>query len=304
MNNQKIIIDTDPGKDDVLALMLAYLSRKFDIQAITTVAGNATIQDVTNNARFTLDLLGSSAPLYSGAAKPLRRRLQTGRVMGDSGLGGIHVPKKEPLNGLAISKIREIIRANPGEITILAIGPLTNIAKAFQEDPKLPSLLKNIVIMGGSLGKGNTNRVAEFNFFTDPDSASIVFQSNVEKVLIPLDLCYTVPFLLRDFKQLKETSYFRMIWKLVDSFIEYLSLYEGQQGAIIYDALAVYYALKPTAFVLEPLDILIETQGELTRGMCVIEARSYIQKNPNVLVAMDVNRQQFKTDFFNILKNQ
>jgi inosine-uridine nucleoside N-ribohydrolase len=208
MGKRKIIVDTDPGHDDALALMFLERSRLFDICAISTVAGNSIIQNTTNNARYILDLLNSRIPLFSGAAFPLKRELIQASVHGENGLAGTVIKKQEPLSGNAPDKIIEIVKENPNQITVLALGPLTNLARAFQKDPSIIPLIQAVVIMGGAIAvPGNKNRVAEFNIFVDPDAADIVFRSKTQKTLIPLDACNHIFLSLEDFDMLKENSW-------------------------------------------------------------------------------------------------
>src|SRR3989339_812259 len=193
MKKRKIIIDTDPGHDDALAIMLIEKSELFDVQAITTNAGNSTIQNTTNNARYVLDLIGSTTPLYSGAATPLKRALIQAEVHGEGGLAGAVITKQEPLTGSAVDQIIDIVKRDPGQISILTLGPLTNIAEALIKDSSLASEIQEVVMMGGAIAvPGNKNRVAEFNIFVDPDAADIVFRAPVKKVLVPLDACNDV----------------------------------------------------------------------------------------------------------------
>jgi inosine-uridine nucleoside N-ribohydrolase len=148
IDKKQIIIDTDSGHDDALAILLLEKCKLFNIKAITTVAGNSTIKNTTNNARYILDLIDSKTPIYSGARKPLKRELITAVVHGESGLAGAVVTRQEKLTNNASKKIIEIVRANPHNISIITIGPQTNIAEAFINDPELPSLIKEVVIMG------------------------------------------------------------------------------------------------------------------------------------------------------------
>lgn len=300
---RKIIIDTDPGKDDVLAIMLASLSERFDILAITTVAGNCDIQNATNNAGFVIDLLGKKIPLYSGEQKPLTRELVIGNVMGKKGLDGAAVEKQQLLSNDAGAQIREIVRSNPNQVTIVAIGPQTNIANALQCDPDIEPLIQEIVMMAGSIDvPGNKNRVAEFNVFVDPEAADIVLRSTVPKTMIPLDVCYQVPIYLQEFEAIRSSKFGETIYQLMLPYIQAMARYEGQRGAIMYDALAIYYLMNPAAFTMIPMDIQIETKGDLTRGMCVVERRKYIEKKENVHVAMSVIGEMFKGDFLQMLK--
>ena len=298
-----IVIDTDPGHDDALAIMLLEKSGLFDIKAITIVAGNSTIQNVTNNARYILDLVGSKAPLYSGASKPLNRELVQAVVHGEGGLEGVTIIGQEPLTNNAVDKIISIIRENPGGISIVVIGPQTNIAQAFIQDPELPSLIKQLVIMGGAITvPGNKNRVAEFNIFVDPEAADIVFKSSVKKVLIPLDVCNEIILQMSDFEQLKGAKLYEPLLKMMDKYINGLMVGEKVSGALMYDPLASYYLVNPEAYTIEPMDIQIETLSELTRGMTIAERRTWGTKNPNVDVVTRIDEKAFKKDFIEILK--
>ena len=304
MEKSKIIIDTDPGHDDALAIMLLEKSGLFDIRAITTVAGNSSIENVTNNARYILDLIDCKAPLYSGASKPLNRELVRAVVHGEGGLEGALITIQEPLTGNAIEKIISIVRENPQEISIVVIGPQTNIAQAFIKDPKLPSLIKQLVIMGGAIVvPGNKNRVAEFNIFVDPEAADIVFKADVKKILIPLDVCNEIVLQIADFEQLMGSKLYEPILKMMDKYIHGLMVGEKISGALMYDPLAAYYLINPCAYDLEPMDIKIETVSELTRGMTVAERRTWGEKNPNVFVAKSADGSAFTKDFLKILKS-
>jgi len=202
---RKIIIDTDPGHDDAMAIMLAVKSDVFNIMAITTVSGNSTIENTTRNARFILQVLGTEdITVYSGAEKPLKQDLIQAVVHGKSGLEGIDPTNSAKLTNNAVEKIISIIKENPEEVTIVTLGPLTNIASAIQKDPSTMKKVKEIVTMGGAINvAGNKNRVAEFNVFVDPDAAKIVFDFPVKKTLVPLDACNHVQLSLQDFKAIK-----------------------------------------------------------------------------------------------------
>ena len=302
-NKLPIIIDTDPGHDDALAILLLEKSNQFDIKAITTVAGNSTIQNVTNNARYVLDLIDSKTPIYSGADKPKSRELVEAVVHGKDGLGGATIAIKEPLTGNAVEKIISIVRKNPGEMSIVVIGPQTNIAQAFVKDPELPSLIKQLVIMGGAIAvPGNKNRVAEFNIFVDPEAADIVFNAPVRKILVPLDICNKIILQMSDFEKLKGSPLYKPLSKMIKRYISGLMSGEKVSGALMYDPLAAYYLVNPSAYILEPMDIKIETTSELTRGMTVAERRIWGDKKTNVEVVTRVDSDAFVRDFIEILK--
>lgn len=303
IDKRKIIFDTDPGHDDALALMLLVKSGLFDIKAVTTVAGNTDVQQTTNNARFLLDLLKVDIPLFSGADKPLKRELVKANVHGKGGLAGADVKKVEKLNGLAVDKIIEIVRENPGDVSLVVVGPETNIATAFLRDPKLPSLIKEVVIMGGAIEvPGNKNRVAEFNIFVDPEAAKIVFDAPVRKILVPLDRCNEIPLFLEDFDRLKGSDLHKPIMSMMKHFIKGIAKFEGVEGALVYDALAAYYLVNPKAYKLEKMDVRIEVKGELTRGMSVVDRRTWGEKEPNLEVVVGIDRDRFVKDFIEILR--
>lgn len=304
MNKRPIlIIDTDPGHDDALAILLAIKSNRFDIKGITTVAGNSTIQKVTNNARYILDLVNSSIPIFSGSKKPLKKRLILANVHGKSGLDGASITKIEELNNLAIDSIIRIIRTNPKKVIVVCIGPETNLARAILKDPQLPKLIKEVVIMGGAINvPGNKSRVAEFNLFVDPEAAKIVFDAPVKKILVPLDICNGIPLFLSDFQRI-EGDFKKPIISMMKKFIKGIEKFENFKGALVYDALATYYLINPKAYTLKPMDIQIETKGELTSGMCVVDKRGWSNKKANVNVVVKIDKKRFVTDFTKILSD-
>ncbi len=298
-----LIIDTDPGLDDALAIMLAVKSGIFDIKAVTTVSGNSTIENTTRNARYLLKLLKrEEIPVYSGSEYPLVKPLIQAVVHGESGLAGID-PKNEPvLNGLAVEKILEIVRENQ-EVTLVTLGPLTNIAKAITKDPECMKKIKEIVIMGGAIKVcGNKNRVAEFNVFVDPEAAEIVFNFPVKKTLVPLDACNKVELQLDDFEQLRESELYSPVMAMMRPYIEGIFKAEGIKAAIMYDPLTVYYLINKEACTIKNYDLRVECKGELTRGMTVPELRLSSQKDENISVVEEINEESFRKDFFDILR--
>lgn len=188
---RKVIIDTDTATDDAIAIIMALKYNDFDVKAITTVAGNVDLKQATQNALYTVELCNKNIPVYKGSAGPLKRKLETSKFFhGKDGLGdtGPYIPKLKEQKENAINKIVSLINANPNEIEIIAIGPLTNIAKVFDKDPSTINKLKSLYIMGGiGEGKGNITHHAEFNFWVDPDAADVVLNSNIKIHLIAWD---------------------------------------------------------------------------------------------------------------------
>lgn len=304
MLKPKIIIDTDPGHDDALAIMLLVKSGDVDIQAITTIAGNSNIQNVTNNARYLVDLLDLKIPIYSGSDKPLVKDLVMANVHGKSGLDGVDVLKKEKLNNLAVAKIAEIVNKNPNQVSIVLIGAETNFAKCLIQNPDLANKVKELVIMGGAINvPGNKSRVAEFNIFVDPDAAKIVFDSPIPKILIPLDVCNEIVLFLSDFEKIKGKLRLPIL-SMMEKFIKGIEKFEMSKGALVYDALAAYYLINPGAYTLEDCDIRIETKGEFTSGMTVIDQTRWGEKNMNVKLVTKIDRNKFTEDFIKILSKK
>ena len=187
----RVIIDTDPGVDDALALLLAMRSPELKIEGITPVAGNVPLELGLPNALRMVEIAGrTDIPVAPGAKAPLLRRLVTAKYAhGENGLGGavFPEPKTKPIAEPAAEFIRRIVRKYPGEVTLIPIGPLTNIATALKLDSELAGMVKGIVLMGGSLSGGNITPAAEFNIYVDPEAARIVFQSGVPITMVGLD---------------------------------------------------------------------------------------------------------------------
>jgi len=300
-----IIIDADPGHDDALAIMLAIKSNFFDVKAITTVAGNSSIENTTRNARYILKLLNrEDIPVFSGADKPLERDLVKAVVHGESGLEGLD-PKNEPnLTGDAVDKILSMIENSNEKITLVTLGPLTNIAEAIKKNSDIMSKLKEIVIMGGAIRvPGNKNRVAEFNIFVDPEAANIVFNFSVKKTLVPLDACNHVKLTVEDFEQIQNNALREPILSMVKPYIENISADEGVKAALMYDPLTVYSLIKPNVCRGKSYNVLVETKGELTRGMTVADLRIIAKDIPNIYVIEMIPENDFKKDFISYLRD-
>jgi len=300
---QEIIIDTDPGVDDVLALILAIKSGLFKIHAITTVAGNVDIENTTRNARFILNLLKrEDIPVYSGAVKPLERDLIQSIVHGKGGLGGLNPQNEANLTHDAVEQILSIIENNPHEITLLTLGPLTNAAKAIKKNSAVMSKLKEIVIMGGAIKvPGNANRVAEFNIFVDPEAADIVFKFPIKKTLVPLDACNHVKMSLSDFERIKNPLLRESIIFMMHTYIKKTFEELEIEAAFMYDPLTVYSLISPSACKKEEYNVCVETKGKHTRGMTVAELRKAKREPPNVTVIETISEKEFKEDFIKYL---
>lgn len=268
---QKLIIDTDPGIDDALALLLALSAKsELEVEAITTVNGNVGVDQVTKNVFRILDVAGrSDIPVYKGNGKPLMRENDNCEEFhGDDGLGNLgfkEVPgtvKEEHAVDFLIRKVRE----EKGEITLVPIGPLTNIAQAVQKDPEFAKNVKEVVIMGGAEHGGNMSPHAEFNFWTDPEAAKIVFQAGFERVtMVGLDATNYV-FLsptLRELLYLINTPVSRFIHKITRVYADGHWEIEKKLGCELCDVLTIAYLLDRN--VVEKVDAFVDVE---TSGLC------------------------------------
>lgn len=277
---RSIIIDCDPGLDDAVAIFLAAGTPSLDIRAITTVSGNQTVEKVTQNALGLAALAGlSHIPIAAGCDRPLvRPAVHADAIHGETGLGAVVLPHHDltvdPRHGVDVI-IEEIMAAEPGEITIAAIGPLTNLAVALQKEPAIVERVREVVVMGGSLGKGNYTPAAEFNFYADPEAAKVVLEAGWPVVMIGLTLTHqalivpdVVSRLLGAGSELTDT-----LDQLFISYNEACAMFE-EEAAAMHDACAIAYCIDPSVMDCEqmPLSVIIDDGAELGRSIVVEEA--------------------------------
>ncbi|HCC83863.1 TPA: nucleoside hydrolase [Candidatus Uhrbacteria bacterium] len=299
-------IDTDPGNDDMMAILLLAQNSLVNILGVSTVFGNTSLPKVTRNAKFILDLAKrNDIPLFAGAEQPLIRDQICADIHGESGLDGVTLVEEDLM--VADKAQEAIIKALEDAeepITILALGPLTNIAKLFTTRPDLISRVQRLVIMGGAITvPGNKNRVAEFNVFCDPEAAESVFNTIIPKTLIPLDPCTSVVLTDRDIASLPNRTVGTTLKRILKPYIENICIFEGVQGALMYDPIAAYYLLNPAAFTTVPMDVRVETSSKgLTYGMTVAERRIIAERVFNMDVVTEVDAKQFISAFLAAIK--
>lgn len=268
----RVIIDTDPGVDDALALLLAMRSRELEIEAITPVAGNVPLGLTLPNALRMVEVAGrTDIPVAAGAKAPLLRRLVTAEYAhGENGLGGaiFPEPKTKPVPVSAPEIIRQIVRAHPGEVTLLTIGPLTNVAEALQADPELAGMIRGLVMMGGSLSGGNITPAAEFNVYVDPEAARIVFHSGIPLTMVGLDVTRKTSLREEHVRELEsgQNAVSQAAAQIARKAIEHKREEGFVVGPNMHDSLAVAGFLNPSLLTLENYFIDVETFGELTAG--------------------------------------
>jgi len=314
---KRVIIDTDPGIDDALALFLALQSPELTVEAITTVAGNTRVEDCTRNVFLILDLLAPEPrPVVArGAARPLECELRPALdVHGEDGLGGIFRhrnpdglpryprPRQSPVTVEAADLILELVRRYPGEITLITLGPLTNIAQALRRDRKTMEKVSRIISMGGAvLVPGNTSATAEFNIATDPEAARIVLGSGLPLTLIPLDVTERVRLsgdALRTWVEPLADPPAQFLLDCTAHLIAFSEKWEGFAGITLHDPLTVGVAIDPNLVKTRPLFVQVETRGEITTGMTVADRRPFrAEGQPNVEVALDVDADRFLSLF-------
>lgn len=274
---RRIIIDSDPGVDDAIAILLALRSPELKVEALTAVSGNVPLALTLPNALRMMEVAGrTDIPVAAGAATPLVRRLVTASyVHGNNGLGGAEFPepKLKPAAEPATELIRRLVHDNPGEITIVAIGPLTNVALTLKSDATVAKNIKEIVMMGGSLSHGNITPSAEFNFYVDPEAARVVFDSGVPLTMVGLDVTERVRIGKEQIAVLESGSnpISQAAAKILRSAIEHVSQGRGSvQGKMtMHDALTVAHLLDPSILTLKDYYVQIETAGELSAGESV-----------------------------------
>ncbi|MBI3586254.1 MAG: nucleoside hydrolase [Ignavibacteriales bacterium] len=298
-----VLIDTDTGVDDALALIVALHSPELSVKAITTVAGNVEVQKCTRNVLLLLELLKvKDRPLVAqGATKPLRQKLVTApEVHGKDGLGGISF-KKSTTRKTSLTAVETILDACNTwgkKLTIVAIGPLTNLAQAWKKDSKSLRKVGRIVSMGGVFRvPGNTGPVAEFNYFVDPDAAHVLFNTGLPITVVPLDLTHQIVLMRREMEYRAKRRASRLtstILRLTKFYMQYHKKIDGFYGAYVHDPIAVAVAIDPTLVQTQNMHVDVETEGQYTRGMTVADFRKTSRHGEQTVdVALTINRERF-----------
>lgn len=310
-----IVIDCDPGHDDAMAILWALASPNLEIKAVTTVAGNQTLEKVSNNAiRVLTKAKRYNIPVALGAKAPLIRKLVIGGelVHGDSGLEGPELPP----NGFSVSNLsalklfEKILEESKEKITFVGIGPLTNIAQLLITRPDLKNKIEEIYIMGGGT-IGNWTPAAEYNIFADPEAAKVVFNSSLPIIMAGLDVTQKA-YITREENEIlraqgNEISVF--VAELIDYFSRYHYEVEGFPGCTLHDPCAIAALVHPELFESVQCNVDVEVTGELTRGMTVVDTIDYQQKlfglevDHNTKFLKNVHREKFVKEFFKAMKS-
>jgi purine nucleosidase len=292
---RRIVIDCDPGHDDAVALLLAAGDPTVDLVAITTVAGNQTLGHVTHNARMVATIAGlHDVPIVAGSVHPLMRELRTApEIHGESGLDGpAPIEPTVPLTiGHGAQFLAEAILADPGRVTLVPTGPLTNVALALRMYPEIEEVVERVVLMGGSYTRGNTTPAAEFNIYVDPEAAQAVFSAAWDVTMIGLDVTHLALYTPDVAERLAaiDTHAARWMTELLTFFGETYRT-SGRMGSPpIHDAVAVASVIDPSLVTTRDGHVEVETDGRLTRGMTVVDFAADEPRH-HVGVDLDVNR--------------
>ncbi len=305
----RMILDVDTGIDDALALMLALKRPGITLEAVTTVFGNIDVEAATRNTLQMLDVAGRpDIPVAAGAARSLTRPFvrKASHIHGANGIGEVVLPppSRTPVAEAAADLIIRLAREHPGEITLVPVGPMTNVGLALMKAPQTAQLLDRIVLMGGSLFHpgvpGIPSPMADANFWNDPEAARIIFQSGARVTMVGMDVTMKTLFtaaMMDDLERRGDAG----TRAVVQASRYYLAAYQAQYpditGCALHDPLAVAVAELPDLVTTEPMQCDVECMGEITRGQVVADRRRTGRTVPNVDVCVDVDVPRFMALF-------
>lgn len=297
---KKILFDTDPGIDDACAILLALASPELSVEGLSVVHGNCSLEQGTRNALSVLELANASQiPVAKGCKLPLvQPSLLAPETHGDSGLGYAQLPepRARPIGQHAIDFLIEKILSSPGEITLVAIGPLTNVALAIRQEPRIVEAVKELIIMGGAIRhEGNTTALAEFNTFVDPHAAHIVYHSGIPITLVPLDVTYQCILTPGDVRRLQEidSPITKFVADATRFYMEFHDEFQKIEGCVINDPLALALTFAPELCTCQELPVDVDLSGGISMGKTVADFYNYGKKAANMKVALGVRARDF-----------
>ena len=311
MPARQIVLDCDPGHDDAIAIMLAVADPSIDLLAVTTVAGNVTLDHTTRNALWVLDMVQRpDIPVAAGRDRPRVRELSTAAVMhGETGLAGPlpSKPSRAALDVPAIELVEQVLLDADEPVTLVATGPLTNMADVVERLPHLRSRIRELVIMGGAVDLGNWTPAAEFNMWVDPHAAAIVFDAArppgqgeaadaIALTMVGLEVTHRAWLADEHADQLRDTGVAgRFVAELLDHFVGFHQRQFGWEGGPIHDAVTIAHLIDPTLLTTLPMNVQIETESPLCIGRTVADRWSVTGLPANAAVGLDIDRNRFVT---------
>lgn len=296
--SRSVVFDTDPGHDDAIALLMAAAASDIDLEAVTTVHGNHVLRKTVRNALQILEVADrSEVPVAAGMANPMvREPLITTHVHGETGLDGpdLSEPTTDPVETHAVDTIIETVRTME-ELTIVAVGPLTNIGMAFRKAPDIVDQVSALYIMGGAMGTGNQTPSAEFNILADPEAAAVVFESGVPITMVGLDATHQAILSADRFEEIRgfDSAVGTMVADLLEFYAEFYRRRYDIDGVVIHDALTVAGLLEPAVLETRDYAVSIDTTGEYTDGRTVVDVHDVTGAEPNASVAVGVDTERF-----------
>ncbi len=297
---RKFIIDTDTASDDAVALVMALQAPDIDVRAITVVAGNVPLKQAVQNALYTVELCAKNTPVYAGCAKPFLRELATAQaVHGADGMGDIGLPLagRSPAQGHAADILRQLIRENAGDITLVTLGPLTNVALALLREPALAAQVERCYIMGGiGAGHGNVTPTAEFNIWVDPEAAKIVFESGMKLTMVGWDISWK--YATFDPGQADEiraigSPLAHFVVDIQATLTQYAIEASQLTGFDLPDPITMAVAIDPSIATCQGFRVDVTTGDGLQRGMTVLDVLGVTGREPQMSVATSANRAAF-----------
>lgn len=297
---RRIVIDTDPGVDDSMAILFAFNSPELSVEGLTTIFGNGGTETTTANALRLVEMAGRpDVPVARGAEAPLLRPFigEGWRVHGRNGLGGVELPppEGEPDARRAAQFIVDIVMDNPGAITLVPLGPLTNVALAVSLEPRIAELVQEVVLMGGAANaRGNASGVAEANIRNDPEAARIVFDAPWKVTMVGLDVTREVVMTPDYIEALAESGapYTDFIGKITQHYTNFYREYVGLDGFHVHDSSAVAYVIDPTLFETVSVPVVVETHSPDHFGHTAVDWRQRPGREPNVNVCIGVDSER------------
>lgn len=296
MKRKPIIIDTDPGIDDAVAIAVALNSFELDVRLITTVGGNVSLEHTTDNALKLVDFFERDVPVAAGAQGPLIAEfVDASDIHGASGMEGYEFPEPDGsklLGKTAVEAMRDVILASEESVTLVSLAPMTNIALLLKVFPAVKEKIERIVLMGGTCGRGNKGVLSEFNVASDPEAAAIVFSSGVPIAMAGLDVGWAAMLRPEDSERIRDLN------ETGKMFYSMFGHYRGgslKTGLKMFDAHAMAYLLDPGMYETQDVYVGIELAGSMTKGCTLVDLRGCLHKPANATVCIGIDAERFRT---------